>query len=346
MTDVNAIAGSFAIVTKMTSGCCGEITLPEGSEAIFNGDKLSGEAVKSGAIKWFPDEHLRFKNRTSRAIDRAFQEFGMDWGGVCLVPVTALDAMMVKVNDIIKRYFDDVDALESVYDVIVAEHAAKQIPAVQSLILSSKLPWSEFRKRFHCYIPRPSIFSPIGVDDEEAGKEVQSGLQDAALNDIVDKSTVLRNSILGKVKVDARSIDPLKRLVEKCRSYGIINSAFGELANEFDAFAAKLVPPLVGDKLNVLCNYVTLLSSADAVQAFIANRNSSNAIQSIDEILGLTDPVFAEEIILDPAVSLVPPTAQHSMQTVMPSVVVETASVVPAVEGAPVFINDDDWLSF
>lgn len=257
MSDVNTIAGSFAIVTKMTSGCCGEITLPEGSEAIFNGDKLSGEAVKSGAIKWFPDEHLRFKNRTSRAIDRAFQEFGMDWGGVCLVPVGSLDAMMVKVNDIIKRYFDDVDALEPVYDVIVAEHAAKQIPAVQTLIMSSKLPWSEFRKRFHCYIPRPSIFSPIGIEDEEASKEVQSGLQDAALNDIVEKSTVLRNSILGKTKVDARSIEPLKRLVEKCRSYGIINPAFGELANEFDAFSAKLVPPLVGDKLNVLSNYST-----------------------------------------------------------------------------------------
>lgn len=294
MTDMTQIAGSFAIVTKITSGCCGEITLPQGSEAIFNGDLLTGEAIKSGAIKWFPDEYLKFKGRTSRAIDRAFQEFGMDWGGICLVPTASLDALMQKVNSIINRFFADLDALEPRYDAIVAAHAQNQIPAVKSLIESSKLPWQEFRKRFHCYVPRPSIFTPIGVDNVDAQKEVQAGLQDAALADIVSKSTVIRNSIIGRDKVDSRSIEPLKRLVEKCRTYGIINPAFGQLANEFDAFAATLLPPLAGDKLRNLSNFVTLLSSPDAIAAFIANRSSDQAAKSIDDILGLNVPVSTQ----------------------------------------------------
>ncbi len=370
MSNIQSIAGSFAIVTKVTSGCCGEIVLPSGSEALYNGNVLTGEAIKSGAIKWFPEEHLKFKGRTARALDRLFQKHGFDMNGICLVPTSSLEDLQDEGNEIIARYFQDLDDLEQQYDSIVSTHASSQTSAVQDLIMQSKLPWADFRKRFHCYIPRPSIFNPMGVESEEAQNEVKSGLQDAALLDIVKNASQMRNAIIGREKVDARSIEPLKRLVEKCRSFGIINPAFKSIAEEFDKFSATLVPPLVADKVKNLSNYVTFLGSEDAIAAFIANRNSDNAAISIDDILGISNTpeiaieVASPEVIVNSptiataeTVDVIKESSVTTSEVVMSSPVVcepvEQSSIQQTqvtTVSSPVtnfdFINENDWMSF
>lgn len=74
------------------------------------------------------------------------------------------------------------------------------------------------------------------------------------------------------------------------------------------------------------------------MQAFIANRNSDKAVKSIDEILGITDPAFAVDLIIPSGVNNGSPAVQAT--SVTPSV---TDDVVSA---SPIIFDDEDWLSF
>ena len=298
--------GGFALVqTPVKRGSDGKSTL-QGAKAFLDGQTLDGNAIESGRVQWFPKEALTFKGAKYKAMDRLVAELGVSWGAGKLIPLSRLNELMARFAQLSSEFFDSVDALESEYDRLIDEHAARQPPAVQDVIERVRQPWDTFRSSFKEFLPTPSVFNPISDDLDD----VRDQIVDATQLDIADEAQELVEKVLGKEKVDPRSIPPIRRLVEKCRNFGIINAGFRCLAEVFDDFERELVPPIEGAKREQLEKYLLLLASTDATAAYIANAKATEDESILDDVFGGTAVVMAAPAA--PVLQEVTPTASAS----------------------------------
>lgn len=281
MTTTTLAQTGFALVTSpVTRGTDGKVTLT-GSSSLLNGKVLKGRAIEQGRLAWFPQDKLVWKAARYRAIKRAIQSYGMKWGDSTLVPLDKLDSLMAEVKAEITKTFAELDGMEPFYEGWIDDYAASESPAVAELINQVRVPWTTFRASFKLLMPSPSIFTPIG---DTGG--VQMEIMEAALEDIVDVASELRCRLLGKAVIDPRSIPPIKRLAEKCRSYAIVNAGFAALADEFTSFEAQLVAPIKDAKAAMLNGYLVMLSTPKAISEFIANHTAQAAKAGLDNLFG------------------------------------------------------------
>lgn len=280
-TEALAKSGFAVVMTPLKRGSDGKVTL-RGAKALLNGECLEGNAIEAGRIQWLPKEALRFKAAKYKAMDRLIGELGVSWGSGKLVPLGRLEELKKRFEELKDQFFKEVDTMEFGFDSMIDDYATQQPPAVAAVIQSVRMDWQAFRSSFVIELPTPSVFAPISGD---LGS-VRDQVVDATQLDIIEQAEELLEKILGKDKVDPRSIPPIKRLVEKTRNFGILNAGFRRLAEAFDDFERELIPPIDGGKRERLEKYLLMLSSPSAVEAFIKNGNEEDNTENLGDIFG------------------------------------------------------------
>lgn len=337
-----ATTGFALFQSPVKKGSDGKATL-RGAEATLNGKTLNGSAIKAGRVEWFPQDKLKFKNASYKAMDRLVQSYGIAWGAGTLVPLGKLAQLMTEFETLRHKFMQEVDFLHGNYDLYIEAHKATQTPAVQEVIQAVRLPWDAFRSSFRITVPTPSVFHPMTDDLQGTANQIV----DVAMEEIAEQAQSIQEKILGKSQVDPKSLGPIKRLVEKCRDFSVLHPAFRSFADEFDTLSANLLPPIVGDKQVKLVAYLGVLSDPKAISTWM---NNHQADLDLDD--NTLEAIFGHTTAAQPTQPVAPvftPAPQTTVTEAVEPTVVEQPVVEPVVADSVTTeptIPEYDWETF
>ena len=261
------IKSGACLLSAEITGACGERTLAE-SKSLLEGEVLDSKLLSGTKLRWFPKEALRFVNKHSATVRRLLAQNGISFGkGATMVPISILDTVMEELEAARGEFEDDVMALKSQYDGLIAEHKSKN-PDIAKHIEKCVEPVDRFAGRFTFEVHPPMAIQPLFDGDE---KEMTATAADQLMAEVAAEADRIYDKYFsGAEKATHKKMGPVFSLRDKLMNLSFLDASVSRVALKFDDVLSQLPKtyPLEGGDFHTVCHFLTLVSDQGKLKSY------------------------------------------------------------------------------
>lgn len=264
--------------SDLTSGCClmgfnvqsscGEVTLSDAKVEI-DGQVVSNNHVKGSKLQWFPKTKLSITSKYTAKLSRAFNEYGVKFGDLTVVPIDRVKKLQEKLATIYTDWQKDVTVLMGNFESVLEKHCENN-PDIAPLIRKHAMSKQAFESRFNLTYLKPLAIQPLFEEDKA---ELEAQVSGSLWQEIAKDASSLYKTSWFKDKRPVSRVsqgvrNPLKRLSQKMVSLSFIDESVLEVSRTIQDVFDKLPSAgyIEGHAFDQLTNWVHVLSDEDKLR--------------------------------------------------------------------------------